>query len=211
MTDDLDRPGPSIPGAGRTRERTTAATKRRRLERRERMLRGGFMVPGEGRCIALDLGTRTGVAVYDARRCGLSDCVDVYSWNLRPRDGEGDGMRTLRFERFLVELLDESPVLWVAYERVHRHFGVQASHVYGQLMGLVMTRCEQAGIIYRAVPVSMGKLASTGNGQASKDMVAEAVHGHFAAVSRRIRSNTRISEDESDALGVLMAALMDLD
>ena len=181
------------------------------------MLAGGFMLPGPGRCIALDLGTRLGVAVYDARRCGLSDCVDVSSLNLTPRDGEGAGMRPLRFERFLVDLLDPGrhagggPVTWVAYERVHAHVGVQAAHVYGQLMGVLMSRCEQAGVLYRAVPVSMGKFAATGNGAARKPDVLDAVHGHFRSVSRRVRSNTRISEDEADALGILMAALMDLD
>jgi len=193
------------------RARTSAAVRARRLDRRARMLAGGFMLPGSGRHIAFDLGTRLGVAVYDARRCGLSDCVDVSSLNLTPRDGDGAGMRPLRFERFLVDLLDEGPVTWVAYERVHAHVGVHAAHVYGQLMGVLTSRCENAGVLYRAVPVSMGKLAATGNGSAPKPVVQAYVHGHFRAVSRRVRSNTRISEDEADALGILMAALMDID
>jgi Holliday junction resolvasome RuvABC endonuclease subunit len=211
--DDLDRPGPSIQGDARARARASQGSRARRLERRAKMLAGGFMLPGPGRCIALDLGTRVGVAVYDARRCGLSDCVDVSSLNLTPRDGEGAGMRPLRFERYLVDVLDagHGPVTWVAYERVHAHVGVQAAHVYGQLMGVLMSQCEKAGVLYRAVPVSMGKLAATGNGGAPKPVVQAHVHGHFRSVSRRVRSNTRISEDESDALGILMAALMDLD
>jgi len=211
MTDALDRPARAIRGAPRARARTTEAVKRARLDRRAQMLAGGFMLPGAGRHIAFDLGTHLGVAVYDARRCGLFDCVDVSSLNLSPRDGDGAGMRPLRFERFLCQLLDEGPVTWVAYERVHAHLGTQAAHVYGQLMGALTTQCEKAGVLYRAVPVAMGKFAATGNGGATKDMVHLAVHGHFRGVSRRIRSNARIGEDEADALGVLMAALMDLD
>jgi Holliday junction resolvasome RuvABC endonuclease subunit len=57
----------------------------------------------------------------------------------------------------------------------------------------------------------MGKFAATGNGQASKQAVHDHVHGHFRGVSRRVRANTRLTEDESDALSILMAALMDLD
>jgi len=210
--DDLDLPAASIGGAPRTRPRTPERVKKARLERRAKLLAGGFMLPGPGRHIAFDLGTRTGVAVYDARRCGLADCVDVSSLNLSPRDGDGAGMRPLRFERTVCQLLDEGgPVTWVAYERVHAHLGVQAAHVYGQLMGVVMSQCERRGILYRAVPVSLGKFAATGNGGATKDMVHLAVHGHFYGTSRRIRSNARISEDEADALGILMAALMDID
>jgi Holliday junction resolvasome RuvABC endonuclease subunit len=211
MNDDLDRPGPSIPSPARVRARLSAEVRARRLDRRARMLMGGFMLPGPGRHIAFDLGTHLGVAVYDARKCGLADCVDVSSLNLRPRSGESDGMRPLRFEQFLAQLLDDGPVTWVAYERVHAHVGVQAAHVYGQLQGVLMSQCEKAGVIYRAVPVSMGKLAATGNGGAPKPIVQRAVHGHFHDVSRRVRSNTRISEDEADALGILMAALMDID
>lgn len=186
------------------------------------MLAGGFMVPGAGRCIGIDLGTHLGVAQYDARACGAADCVDVRGLNLLPRDGEGPGMRPLRFDQFLVELLDPvpraggglsrgGPVTWVAYERVHAHAGVQAAHVYGQLMGVLMSRCEQAGVLYRAVPVAMGKFAATGNGGASKEAVHGHVHGHFRDVSRRVRSSARLTQDEADALAILMAALMDLD
>lgn len=175
------------------------------------MLAGGFMLPGQGRCIAVDIGTRTGIAVYDARMSGTSDCVDVFSLNLKPRDGEGAGMRPLRFEQAIVQLLDGGPVSWVAYERVHAHQGVQAAHVYGQLMGVLMSTCERGGVLYRAVPVSAGKFAATGNGAASKDIVHGHVHGHFRPWSRRVRSNARLTEDESDALSILMAGLMDLD
>jgi Holliday junction resolvasome RuvABC endonuclease subunit len=182
------------------------------LDRRARVLAGGFMLPGQGRCIGIDLGTRTGIAVYDSTRCGTFDCVDVSSLNLKPRDGEGAGVRPLRFAAHLVDLLTQvMPVTWVAYERVHAHTGVQAAHVYGQLMGVLMAQCENFGILYRAVPVSMGKFAATGNGQASKQAVHDHVHGHFRGVSRRVRANTRLTEDESDALSILMAALMDLD
>jgi Holliday junction resolvasome RuvABC endonuclease subunit len=112
----------------------------------------------------------------------------------------------------LEDLLDGGgPVTWVAYERVHAHLGTQAAHVYGQLMGVLMLACEKRGVVYRAVPVSLGKFAATGNGGAPKDIVHGHVHEHFRPVCRRVRSGARLSHNETDALSILMAALMGLD
>ncbi|MFM7631194.1 MAG: hypothetical protein ACKO43_05220, partial [Alphaproteobacteria bacterium] len=76
--------------------------------------------------LALDLGTITGWALQSAKGLITSGTV-----SFKPSRFEGGGMRYLRFERWLSEIL--FPLDWidvVYFEEVRRHLGVDAAHAY---------------------------------------------------------------------------------
>ena len=210
---DLDKTSPPIagkrPGRPGVLGLSPQALRKLRIHERDRMIRSGsWLAPGTGRVIALDLGTRCGVAQYDQRRHGHADCVDVGCLRLSPRSGEGAGMRPLRLRQFLEWVLDSrprslrtggrlagglglfvgGPVTMVAYEKVFAHMGTQAAHVYGQLQGTVIAACEERNIPYRAVGVGAAKLAGCGHGQASKGFVLDSVSILFRPWCARLRT-----------------------
>jgi len=108
-------------------------------------------------------------------------------------------MRYLRARARLEELLSalgyHLGVSAVAYEEGARHAGVSAAHVYGGVIAVVSSLCEQNRIPYCGVPVGTVKKRATGRGNASKaDMVAAAV--------RRWDIAADVSTDEADALWI---------
>jgi Holliday junction resolvasome RuvABC endonuclease subunit len=116
--------------------------------------------------LALDLGTATGWAV------GEVDRKPVYGTEgFALGRFDGGGMRFLRFQRWLEEVLQGVDQL--AYEEVRRHLGTDAAHVYGGLQAILTKECELRAIPYQAVPVGTIKRFATGRGNASKqDMLA---------------------------------------
>lgn len=140
--------------------------------------------------LALDLGTKTGWALREA-----DGTVRHGNVNLRGRGtsrNEGYGQRFLRFERWLEGSLEG--VSEVVYEKVRRHLGTDAAHVYGGLEATLSKLCEQRNIPYRGIPVGTIKKGWTGAGNASKlEMLREAERRGFSPAT----------EDEADALAIL--------
>jgi crossover junction endodeoxyribonuclease RuvC len=120
--------------------------------------------------LAIDPGTRCGWCVrHDERR------IDAGTWELAPRRYEGAGMRYLRLRAVLRELLDGVKPEAVAFEQVRRHMGVEAAHVYGGIVAVVMEECESRKIPYHGIAVQDVKKTATGKGNAKKDaMIAAA-------------------------------------
>jgi Holliday junction resolvasome RuvABC endonuclease subunit len=138
--------------------------------------------------LALDLGTTTGWALLTSDGCTLSG-----SQSFKPQRFDGGGMRYLRFTRWLAEVCPLARTE-VVYEEVRRHLGVDAAHAYGGFLSHLQSFCEQREIPYSGVPVSVIKKFITGKGNASKEMVIEAVksHGYNPA-----------DDNEADALALL--------
>ena len=142
------------------------------------------------RVLGLDLGGAAfGYAILDDGALVRAGRVDI-GWRdvpgaRGPRRAHYDGLaiRDMRIE--LAELLDEG-VEVVAYEKVRRHLGADAAHVYGRMEGAVLevldvrTRQQLAGLSRLrlvGVGVQQGKRALCGEGgnDASKsDMAAAA-------------------------------------
>lgn len=148
--------------------------------------------------IGIDLGTKCGFAVLQGRKR-----VESGRWNLRSsRKGWHRGERWIDFEVKLRMLQTTHQAEVIAYERVRRHVGTTAAHVYGGLLAM-LERFDfgQRDYDYRAelVPIEVGswKKATTGNGAALKPDV-----GRF--VRKRFRY-TAASEDEADALAIAEA------
>lgn len=169
------------------------------------------------RRIGIDLGTRCGVAIWTGPHGGLAGVapaagtVRLVEWDLAPMAGEGGGMRPLRFRRHLETLFSEDggcPVVEVGYEAVMFSRTAAASHVFGELRGILMLACEERGLPYRAVPVATAKKHATGNHIAKKHEVAEAMRARFKGTCPDLDRRRRgLSENETDALSVLACVL----
>ena len=144
--------------------------------------------------LALDLGSRTGWAVYTPGM-SLSGFVDF-----KNSRHEGGGMRYLRFRHWLNEqqrALQE--VNAVYYEEVRRHAGTDAAHVYGGLLGILTAWCEQHRIPYRGIPVGTIKKHATGKGNADK--------AAMVAAAQKLMGRVVTDDNEADALCILHFAL----
>lgn len=136
--------------------------------------------------LALDLGTNCGWAIH--RGGALESGVLRLKTSRHDRPGE----RWIRFRRELLRLLQGVDL--VAYERVRRHEGLEASHVYGGLRALLEMLCESQGRTLRTVEVAHVKQHATGKGNARKDAMIAAAEA---------RGWTPIDDNEADALWIL--------
>jgi crossover junction endodeoxyribonuclease RuvC len=135
--------------------------------------------------LALDLGTKTGWALCQGT-------VTSGLWDLSNKRHEGGGMRYLKFRRHLEAL---PPPGVVYYELVRRHIGTDAAHVYGGLLATLSTWCEERGIPYQGVGVGTIKKHATGQGNASKQAMIEAM---------RDKGFNPGCDNEADALAILL-------
>ena len=135
--------------------------------------------------LALDLGTKTGWATFDGKNrfSGMQHFKnDRFS---------GGGMRYLKFRKWLDTL---PPVSHVVYEEVRRHAATDAAHVYGGLMAVITSWCEERALPYAGVPVGTIKKHWCGKGNANKlAMIHEAKKRGYEAED----------DNEVDALALL--------
>lgn len=137
--------------------------------------------------LALDLGTKTGWAIGDSEgfHSGFMD--------FSTKRFEGGGMRYVRFGKWLAEEVDN--VSEVYFEEVRRHIGTSAAHAYGGFMATLTSWCEENNIPYQGVPVKVIKKHITGTGNASKQMVVDALKSSGYEVE---------DDNEADAMALLL-------
>ena len=106
-------------------------------------------------------------------------------------------MRFLRLRAYLREVLDRFPPDLVAYEEVRMHRGVDAAHIYGGIVAVVVEECEARKIPYASVHYATAKKTATGKGNANKEMMMQAAWAqwHWSADGL---NNT--DDNECDAL-----------
>lgn len=155
--------------------------------------------------LAFDLGTTSGWAAL------VNGRFEHGAQNFSPGKHQGGGMRGLRFERFITELLDSVRPGAVYFEKVRAHsnpgggFNVDAAHIYGGLELILTMTCDKRMIPYLGLDVGVIKRTATGKGNASKEaMMTEAKrrgwqphHGRGWDVKRTGDS------DEADAMFIL--------
>lgn len=142
--------------------------------------------------LSLDLATTTGWAI---RLPSGAICSGTQSF--KSARFEGGGMRYLRFQRWLEEMIAPAGVKQigrVVFEEVRRHIGVDAAHAYGGFMTHLQSTCEKMEVPYEAVPVGTIKRHATGKGNASKELVIRAM---------RARGHAPKDDNEADALALL--------
>lgn len=147
-----------------------------------------------GAVLALDLGTSTGWALQTPEAQITTGTV-----SLKHTRYDGGGMRYLRFRRWLEQLdLDAGPVEAVYFEEVRRHAGTDAAHVYGGLLGMLTSWCEEHLVAYQGVPVGTIKRFIAGKGNADKAAVIAAVQAKGFAPA---------DDNEADAIAILLWAI----
>ena len=152
--------------------------------------------------IALDLGTSCGYAVLQGSRR-----LESGRWKTMPTKAKRvhRGERWAAFTAGVTQLLVRHPTVeLIAYERVRRHLGTTAAHVYGGFIGtfesIMFARFLHGGTAVQeeGIEVPTWKMACGLPGNADKATIR-------AAMDKRFRIKTK-SEDEADALGVAVAA-----
>ena len=149
------------------------------------------------RVLGIDPGTFCGFALLD-------DDTRVASgtWDLSVKRHESAGMRFVRLEHQLREIL-ENGVDLIAFEEVARHAGTQAAHIYGGIIAVIKLTAEKKRIAYVGVPVGTVKKRATGKGNADK------LQMRSAACETWNDLPAEIDDNEADALFVALTAWQD--
>lgn len=147
--------------------------------------------------LALDLGTKTGWAIStDEVVWWKKNCEYLYGVeDFSNKRFEGGGMRYLRFNNFLEAKLVDIKIDEIYFEEVRRHIGTAAAHAYGGFMATLTNWGERRCIPYQGIPVKTIKKYITGNGNASKQMVIDAVKARGYGVE---------DNNEADAMALLL-------
>jgi len=151
--------------------------------------------------VAIDIGTNLGMCVYypELQKITLSEHC------FKNNRFEGGGMRFVRYERFLTELLSVG-VKQVFFEEVRRHKGTDAAHIYGAFCGILEKMCEAHKVPYTGIPVGTIKRFITGKGNANKEAMVQNCNATY-----KIEPALKNSEDnKADALGVMCCGLHDI-
>lgn len=117
------------------------------------------------------------------------------SWNLTKKTKESDGMKWLRFESLLRELVEKHSIQVIAYELPGgQHMGAKIHSA--KLIAIIERLAAEKGIEYVEHSASAIKKFATGNGIASKEMMIEA--------ARKKLDYQGNNDNEADALWMLM-------
>jgi Holliday junction resolvasome RuvABC endonuclease subunit len=104
--------------------------------------------------LAIDPGTRFAwaVGVWPAQpTVGVIDLRDV---------GPERGHRLWHLGRYLRGLIHEHQPAEICYEAVHRHLGVDAAHVYGGILAVILVEAWEAKVPTRGIGVNAAKKAA---------------------------------------------------
>lgn len=144
--------------------------------------------------LALDPATHCGWA----HSCGISGV-----WDLSIRRDESSGMRLLRLESKLYEILRAGDVSLVAFERAaHAAPKMQgALVVQGEIQGQIKATCDRHKVEWRGYSPSEIKKFATGKGNAKKPEMIEA--------ACKLASRQITDDNEADAVCLLYLAKRD--
>lgn len=140
--------------------------------------------------LALDIATNTGFCTSTASG----------TWDLAPRKNESKGMRLIKLKASLREIVQSEGITLIVFEGAVT-YGKFPNHVAVELQGVLKLFCEENGIEYKSyMPTEIKKFA-TGNGNAGKPLMIEAVQKYKPGVT---------SSDEADAIHLFHFAIKDL-
>lgn len=139
--------------------------------------------------LALDLGTQCGWALLSKGKVVSS------TFDMRPSEGELPGVRFLKFEREFLPTFRNVREIW--FEKVRRHEGTHAAHIYGGFWAILCAFCAKHDIRLFECEVSQIKQHIIGKGRASKAQIIEAMKNRGFAPG---------DDNEADALAILSFA-----
>jgi Holliday junction resolvasome RuvABC endonuclease subunit len=146
--------------------------------------------------LALDLGTKTGWALYNGNKI-LSGVED---FSLKANEKNRQGKRFEKFEEFLNLMHKEYNINHVFFEKVMQHHKSRAAAaIYNGFWAVLINWCEKNTINYVGMAVGTIKLFIAGKGNASKDDVINSVKNKgFSDIK---------DDNEADALALLLYAI----
>lgn len=153
-------------------------------------------MPNSPKILSLDLGSRTGWAIFWGKNRKASGTWDLkLGASCRPE-------KYINLAGHLRDCLEKYSVEVIAYEVVHfgTHKGTDAARLYNGLVATLESEAYSFDLALREVHISTAKKALTGNGRASKEDMMK------SAKSRWKKASIDYS-DEADALGVGIACL----
>lgn len=145
--------------------------------------------------LALDLGTHCGFARFDRLEKGGSFMTGAWDFSITRFDSPH-----IRYERFGKQL-DAHFTLGITkvyYEKVQRHLGNTAAHVYGAFLNKLHEKCAEYSVPFEGLSVQEIKKFATGKGNGSKALVGRACEAWGFKPA---------TEDEADAIAILKCAL----
>lgn len=148
--------------------------------------------------LGIDLGTKCGFARYDQLGKGGSYMTGAWDFSITRFDSPH-----IRYERF-GKALDEHFALGVTrvfYEKVLRHKGTTASHVYGAFLNKLHEKCAEYGVPFEGLSVQEIKMFATGKGGGPN-----ATKEHVVAACEAWGFKPK-SEDEADAIAILKCGM----
>ena len=94
--------------------------------------------------LALDLGTKTGYAIlYNGE----------ISSGVKKLPQKTFGSRFSEFRSWLMRIISQNKIDLVCFERVYRHNGTEAAHVFGGFMYMLAAVCDKMQIPSRGINV----------------------------------------------------------
>jgi len=124
--------------------------------------------------LAIDLGTKTGWAIANNGKITAFGAENFSPKQKKPPPHKGE--RFLKFGAWLDGVIKSNGVTVIYYEKVRRHLGTDAAHMYGAFEGVMFMVSKQNNI--DCCPVSVGtiKKSATGKGNAGKLEVINAAN-----------------------------------
>ena len=126
--------------------------------------------------------------------------VTAYAESIRwPLDGDGF-CDSYAQKGWLIGKFNEVKPAAAWYERVYRHEGTTAAHVYGGFQALLQELCAERSIDLTGIPVQTIKLTATNHFNANKDAVLRNARSKWPA--QKI-----LDHNQADALWILQVGL----
>jgi Holliday junction resolvasome RuvABC endonuclease subunit len=138
------------------------------------------------------------LAIDQASKLGWALSTESYGvWDLTTRKDESIGMKLLRFEVKLLEVIELAQINLIVYERVAGRFKSALIHA-AKLVAIIESTCEKQGINYRAYSAKEIKQFATGKGNCGKPDMIKAAKEKLGYLGN--------DDNEADALWILMLA-----
>ena len=132
------------------------------------------------------------LALDIATLCGWASPSASGVWDLKPKRGESDGMRVVRFRARFKEIIEAEDIDLVAYERPAGRFKASIM-VASEMIGVLKAYCVEKDINYVAYSPKEIKKHATGNGNSGKPAMVEAAKRKFTPLDI-------IDDNHADAL-----------
>lgn len=143
--------------------------------------------------LGLDLGTLTGYALLNVRK-GAGHAVLSGTWDFKPTRFDSPSVRYMMFAKQLTSMLALSPEA-VFYEKVHRHKGTAAAHVYGGFLQKLQELSDKHEIPFVGLSVQEIKKYAAGKGNAAKEDVTAGM---------KLRGYSPKDDNEADAIAIVL-------